>query len=144
MITKIKTALLGENSRTNGRSQISDIDPFRPSSDLEEDRDYDLVEMDQVFGILRNQRRRYILKYLSLTEGSVTAHDLVEQIAAWERGKETAQITPKTRTHVYVDLCQCHLPKMADASAISYDKRRDVIRKGEQFDSFSHYLRRDE
>jgi len=44
---------------------------------------------------------------------------------------------------VYVSLYQCHLPKIADVSAISYDKQRGEIETGEQFDRFSHYLRRE-
>jgi len=103
----------------------------------------DHVEMDQIFGILSNQRRRYVLSYPNATEGTTTLNDLAERIAARECEKTVAQIDPQERKRVYVSLYQCHLPKMADVSAISYDEQRGEIETGEQFDRFSHYLRRE-
>lgn len=161
MLHRIKTALLGDEPRTDGgwtaprrettdagsprgTPDIGDTDPFRPAPHLADDGDRDQVGMDQIFGILENQRRRYVLTYLSATEGTVTMNDLAEQIAAWECDKEIAQITSQERKRVYVGLYQCHLPKMADISAISYDKQRGTVETGEQFDLFSYYLRRDE
>lgn len=161
MLHRIKTALLGDEPRTDGgwtapRSEtadaggprgapdVADVDPFRPASHLADDGTCDQVGMDQIFGILGNQRRRYVLTYLSTTEGPVTLNDLAEQIAAWECGKGIAQLTSQERKRVYVGLYQCHLPKMADADAISYDKQRGTVETGEQFELFSYYLRRDE
>lgn len=161
MITQLKTALLGDGLRADGGSTspsrgvtdgedpdtapgVGDIDPFRPATDPADSATHDHVEMDQVFGILGNQRRRYVLKYLSMTEGPISLDDLAEQIAAREYRKVPGQLTARERTRVCVNLYQCHLPKMADGSAISYDRERGEIEHGEQFGLFSHYLRRDE
>lgn len=161
MITKIKTALLGDEFRTDGgwispghdaintedtriASDGRDIDPFPPATDHADGANQAHVGLDQIFGILRNQRRRYVLKHLSMTEGTITLSDLAERIAAWEGGKGIARVTSKERKCVYTGLYQCHLPKMADASAISYDKRSGDIESGAQFDRFSRYLRHDE
>lgn len=158
MITKIKTALLGDEFQTDGgwispsrngidtdgtltEPDVSEIDPFHPTNDHADGADHDLVGMDQIFGVLRNQRRRYVLEYLGKTEGTVTLSDLAERIAAWEGEKRIEQVTSKERKCVYTGLYQCHLPKMADASAITYDKRSGDIETGAQFDRFSHYLR---
>lgn len=70
--------------------------------------------------------------------------DLAERIAAWEGGKAIEQVTSKEHKCVYTGLYQCHLSKMADASAISYDKRSGDIESGPQFDRVSQYLRHDE
>lgn len=161
MLHRIKTALLGDGPRTDGgwtaprreptdaddprdSPDVGDTDPFRPAPHLADDANHDQIGMDRIFDILGNQRRRYVLAYLSTTEGTVTMDDLAEQIAAWECGKEIARITSQERKRVYVGLYQCHLPKMADASAISYDKHRGTVETGEQFELFGHYLRRDE
>lgn len=159
MIPKIKTALFGDDPRTDSGwiyptpnvadddtrpgPDVSETDPFRPAIDFADGEDYYHVEMDQVFGILRNQRRRYVLKYLSMTEGTITLADLTERIAAWESGKAIEQVTAEERRQVYVSLYQCHLPKMAAASAITYHEQRDEIEAGELFPVFSHYLRRE-
>ncbi len=156
MITKIKTALLGYGHLTSGegmfpnrggayagernRSNVSETVTSHPTSGQNHDR----IGLDQIFGVLRNQRRRYVLKYLSMTDGAVTLGDLAERIAAWEGDKDIGQVTSKERKCVYTGLYQCHLPKMADVSAISYDRRSGDVEAGEQFDSFCHYLRNDE
>jgi hypothetical protein len=157
MIEQLKSALLGEQPRTDGGSAdeggqgttrdgstVGEVDPFRPATDRPAEGDDKHVEMDEIFGVLGNQRRRYVLAYLKMTEGTVTMSDLAEQIAAWECNKEIEQIDSQERKRVYVALYQCHLPKMADTSAIEYDRPRGNIESGEQFESFSYYLRQDE
>lgn len=156
MLTEIKKAIQGEEGRTDGGATVStsgteqripDAGPSRTdeteSEVAIEDTNSD-IEMDQVFGILKNKRRRYVLKYLSSAEDVITLSELAEQIAAWECDKEVAQITSQERKRVYVGLYQCHLPKMADVSAVSYNKQRGKIERGEYFDLFERYLPREE
>lgn len=86
MITKIKTALQGAEFRTDGgwvapshnavntddtpiEPDVGEIDPYGQTTDLENGANHDHVGMDQIFGILRNRRRRYVLKDLSMTRG---------------------------------------------------------------------------
>lgn len=159
MLTEIKNALQGEQGRTDGGTAISqsgteqtdpiggqsnpaDTEQSQPAVEVEaEDSE---IEMDQVFGVLKNKRRRYVLKFLSSAEGEITLSDLAEQIAAWECDKEVSQISSQERKRVYVGLYQCHLPKMADVSAITYNKQRGKIEHGEHFDLFEHYLPREQ
>lgn len=159
MIPRINT-VLGDDPRTDGgwtspsrsggddetrpRPNVGDMDPFRPAIDVDDDANHDDIEMDHVFGILENQRRRYVLKYLSTTERTIPLSDLTEQVAAWESNEEPRQLTSRDRQRVCVSLHHCHLPKMAASSAISYDQERNEIEHGERFDLFSHYLRREE
>lgn len=158
MLAQIKTALLGDAPRSNGgwifpsgtgpdgdetreESTVSEMDSFGAGTGIEDGENHDHVEMDQLFGILANQRRRYVLKYLSLTEGVISLSDLSSKIAAWECDKRIEQLTSQERKRAYVGLYQVHLPKMAEVSAISYDERSGDIEAGEQFDHFSDYLR---
>jgi hypothetical protein len=112
-------------------------------SSVVQDPEEDRVHMDQIFGILSNQRRRYVLTYLTMTEGTVTLSDLAERIAAWECEKDIDGLNSQERKRVYVSLYQGHLPKMADAGAIAYDSDRGTVEPGEQFHHFTHYLRGD-
>lgn len=123
---------------------VGEVDPFLPEFNLQDRPRRDEVDMDQIFGVLRNSRRRYALKYLSMERDVITMSDLAEQVAAWECNKEVDQLSSKERKRVYVSLYQSHLPKMADASAIEYDQDRGTIECGERFEQFSHFLRRDE
>lgn len=155
MLTEIKKAIQEDDGRTDGGATVSKAGGDEPAPSIDtsnaadteleavaiEDTDSD-VEMDQVFGILKNKRRRYVLKYLSAAGDEITLSELAEQIAAWECDKEVAQITSQERKRVYVGLYQCHLPKMADVSAITYNKQRGNIKRGEYFELFQHYLPR--
>lgn len=98
------------------------------------------AEIGQVFGILRNQRRRNVLRYLTMVEREISLSELAEQIAAWECEKDVSQINSQERKRVYVGLYQCHLPKMADVGAIRYNKPRGKIEAGENFEQFRFYL----
>jgi hypothetical protein len=156
MLTEIKKAIRGEKGRTDGGTTVSrsGTEQRVPEADTAgtadadsevaiEDTDSD-IEMDQVFGILKNKRRRYVLKYLSTAEDVITLSELAEQIAAWECDKEVSQITSQERKRVYVGLYQCHLPKMADVRAISYNKQRGKIERGQHFELFERYLPRED
>lgn len=154
MLTEIKTALLGDEYRTDGGTvqgqdatrtpQLeTEVDPSRPVTNLTDVEHEDHVEMDELFGILKNQRRRYVLKYLSLTEGTVKLNDLSEWIASLECEKRIQELNSQERKRVYVSLYQCHLPKMDRVSVIAYDKPRGEIQPGGQFAHVTHYLQQE-
>jgi hypothetical protein len=98
---------------------------------------------DQLFEILKNQRRRRVLQYIIDGNEEVTLDELAEVIAARETGKDIRQITSQERKRVYVGLYQCHLPKMDDYGAISYNKPRGRIEAGEHTHLFDRYLTAD-
>jgi hypothetical protein len=98
------------------------------------------VQIDQVFEILKNARRRAVLRYMRTVGEDVRLGELAEQIAAWECDKDVSQITSSERKRVYVGLYQSHLPKMADVGAISYNKPRGKIGPGEHMTLFEEYL----
>jgi hypothetical protein len=100
----------------------------------------DSGQLDTIFSTLKNQRRRYVLHYLDVTDGPVALGDLAEQIAAWENDKEPRLITSSERKRVYVGLYQCHLPKLDDSGAVSYNKPRGIVERGELFDAYRAYL----
>ena len=102
-----------------------------------EDRD---LGLDQVFEILKNQRRRYVLWYLRERDEQVSLSDLAEQIAAWENDKPVKQITSSERKRVYVGLYQCHLPKMDGMDVVEFNKPRATIEPDENIDVFYSYL----
>lgn len=98
------------------------------------------VQVGQVFEILKNDRRRAVLRYMRDVEEEVRLGELAERIAAWECDKDVSQITSSERKRVYVGLYQSHLPKMADVGAISYNKPRGKIGPGEHMALFEEYL----
>ena len=93
-----------------------------------------------MFEILKNQRRRYVLKYLKEVDDTVSMSDLAEEIAAWENDKEVSQLSSSERKRVYVGLYQCHLPKMDSMDVVSFNKPRGRIERGANADVFDDYI----
>ena len=110
-------------------------DPRGPEPVAEAD-----IGLSQIFEVLKNQRRRHVLRYLEMTDGQVTLSDLAEQIAAWENDKDLQRITSSERKRVYVGLYQVHLPKMDDMGVVDFNKPRALIDKGENIDHCCSYL----
>jgi len=94
----------------------------------------------EVFEVLRNRRRRYVLHYLKRFSGPVQLRELATQIAAWEHGQETNQVSKAERRRVYTTLQQTHLEKMADAEIIDYDADEGVIASTPHTDDLTVYL----
>ncbi|WP_255196252.1 DUF7344 domain-containing protein [Halorarius litoreus] len=88
------------------------------------------ISLDNVFGILSNERRRHVLWFLAEQDGPVSLRELSEYVAAIENDKPVAQLSSQERKRVYVGLYQGHLPKMDDLSFIEYNKDRGIIELG--------------
>lgn len=154
MVKRLLTKLREEETRVpDGEQTASDSErrheaaPERaepPSADGSTGADTPAEEMtiglDQIFGLLRNRRRRDVLWYLLGTDEQVSLSDLAETIAARECDKPVSQITSQERKRVYIGLYQGHLPKMDDCNAIEYDQQRGTIERGSNFDVFVDYL----
>lgn len=122
----------GEEDTTNGGESDGSVDRSENSPNGTEgtERDTDELPLDEVFGILKNRRRRYVLKYVAEADGQVSIGETAEQIAAWENDKPVEQITSSERKRVYVGLYQSHLPKMDGIGAVSFNKPRGIIEPG--------------
>lgn len=86
------------------------------------------LSVDRTFGLLKNERRRRVLRYLMENGEFSTTGELAEHVAALENSKEDVNaITSKERKAVYVGLYQCHLPKMDDYGVIEFNQARGRV-----------------
>ncbi|WP_338739142.1 DUF7344 domain-containing protein [Haloplanus salilacus] len=79
------------------------------------------------FATLRNGRRREVIDYLRDRPGPVDLRDLSEHVAAVENDCDPADVTYDQRKRVQTALYQMHLPKLADAGVVSYDRRAGEV-----------------
>jgi uncharacterized protein (DUF779 family) len=100
----------------------------------------DGVDQDLVFDILKNRRRRQVLRYLLAIDGSASIGDLAEQLAAWENDVSKGDITYKQRKRVYISLHQTHLPKLHDASVVDYDERSGMVSLTDGIEAYRVHL----
>lgn len=88
-----------------------------------------------IFEVLVDDRRRYLLHYLSQQVGGVVLGELAEQIAIWEDNP--------TREHyerILVSLHHTQLPKLTDAGLITYESDSETVTRLEAVDQLVPYL----
>ncbi|MUW15476.1 hypothetical protein GJ633_13160 [Halorubrum sp. CBA1125] len=99
---------------------------------------YDKLTETEIHDLLRNERRRQVIKHLQDTVGETTLRDLAETIAERETGESPA---PKNiRNSVYNSLHQTHLPKLDSRGIVEYDSDRKTIRLTEDARSVDVYM----
>lgn len=86
----------------------------------------DQLTIDETFEILKNNRRRIVLKHLQ-GKGVISLGELADHVTAVENDTEIADITSTQRKRVYVGLYQFHLPKMKEVGVIEFDKDRGDV-----------------
>jgi hypothetical protein len=85
------------------------------------------LSTDEVFDVLSNQRRRYVVAELR-DEGDLTElGPLAERVAARENEVSVPEVTHAQRKRVYTALQQSHLPKMDDLGVVEFDKDRGLV-----------------
>lgn len=127
----ILAALQGER-RDGGRSSETNISEVENEGSLDK---------EEIFEVLSNERRRYVLGYLQHHDkGKVELKELVTEVTALENSVSPEQITSEDRKSVYVGLKQIHLPKMDECNIIDYDANQGTVELTEDAEKASMYL----
>lgn len=103
----------------------------------------ELLRREDIFEVLSNRRRRYVLHYLKQFNGGTETASLSEvasHVAAWENGVDVSEVSYNDRKSVQTSLYQLHLPKLADKNLIKYDKRAGEIQPTNTIDEIDIYL----
>lgn len=95
---------------------------------------------DDIFSMLSNRRRRLVLHHLHRQSGAASVRELSRQVAAWENGVPTDELTYKQRKRVYTSLHQTHLPKLDDVGVVVYDRDGGSVELAERASQLEPYL----
>lgn len=99
------------------------------------------IPRDQLFGMLANRRRRWVLHALkSQDDEPVSFGTIVETVSAWEYETDPAELSWKQRKRVYTALRQSHLPKLDDTGIVNYDRQRGTVELTEEAQQVQLYL----
>lgn len=85
------------------------------------------LPLNETFAILKNERRRRILKYLQEHRETAKIGEIAEHIAAEENGIDESQLSSDQRKRVYISLYQGHLPKMDETGVLRFDKSGGTV-----------------
>jgi hypothetical protein len=94
---------------------------------------------DELYQILANRRRRYVIHHLQQHGGQTDISSLAERIAAWENGSEISELTAPERKNTYTALHQRHLPKLDEAGIVAFNDSRGVVEPTERLDDVTVY-----
>lgn len=98
------------------------------------------LTINDIFHVLRNQRRRYILHYLKYLGESSDIGTVADHVTAWENRKSVGAITSRERKRVYNSLQQTHLPELDDLGVVVYDSARGRIELTDRIEDFDVYM----
>lgn len=85
------------------------------------------LSTDELFQILGNSRRRFIIRQLYRTEHELDLKELAARIAAVEENTTPEAVTNEERQRVYVSLYQTHLPTLTESGLVDYDDDRRTL-----------------
>ncbi|QGX93651.1 transcriptional regulator [Haloplanus rallus] len=95
---------------------------------------------DDVYEVLSNRRRRFVIHYLQRNGPRAALGTLAEHVAAWENGIDVAAVGSDARKNVYTSLQQFHLPKMEDLNLVIFDQRAGEVELTDDADDVDLYL----
>jgi DNA-binding transcriptional ArsR family regulator len=96
---------------------------------------------DRRFKLLKNRRRRAVIRYLAEHRDPTTRSELAEVIAAGEEGIDVSELDSSQRKRVYVSLYQTHLPALERDDVIEYDGDRGTVAPGPNLPELARYIR---
>ena len=129
-------ATQAETSKETDTLELDTDDEQTDSSGAEGDA---LTE-DELFTLLSNRRRRYILHTLMREADTVDIGDLSQEIAAWEDGLEYEKVSSRDRKRVYTAIQQTHLPKMDDAGVVEFNRDRGTVKPTPALEDVEIYM----
>lgn len=84
------------------------------------------VVRDELFSVLANRRRRYVLHCLKTSKTPMAVADVADALVHWETDASPPAVQD-TQERVYISLYHCHLPKLAEADLISFDIDQKLV-----------------
>jgi DNA-binding transcriptional ArsR family regulator len=81
---------------------------------------------DRRYRALANHERRRVLRYL-VERGSATVEDLATLLVGWEATEDGETRRPAAHRRATVRLSHVHLPHLADAELVAYDREAGTV-----------------
>ena len=102
--------------------------------------DHDQLSQGEVYDLLSNARRRYVISCLRDRDEPVELTDLSRAVAAWENDTSVEELSDQQTKRVYVSLYQTHVPKLDDSGLVDYDQETGEIALTSSVNELDTYL----
>lgn len=97
------------------------------------------LEMDQIFRLLSDYRRRHVLTYLLREKAWVQLGSVADYIVIRELGIDPAAV-PDERKRLHTALYHTHVPMLAGPGLVAYDRERDRVRATPEIERATPFL----
>lgn len=94
-----------------------------PSSTLDVGGD----RLDELFAVLSNARRRFVVQSLQRAGRAMSVSELTTDVVSWEADMTDTGNASDERSPVEVALVHTHLPKLAAAGLVTYDDEAGTV-----------------
>ncbi|PSQ56058.1 transcriptional regulator [Halobacteriales archaeon SW_8_68_21] len=82
---------------------------------------------DEIFTVLSNRRRRYVIHALKRTKEPLDVSELSTHVTAWELDVDPEEVTYEDRRNVYSTLQRTHLPKLEEKDIVDLDEETNLV-----------------
>ena len=103
-------------------------------------RDGGELSEEEVFEVLSNRRRRFVIHALKRAEGPVDVSELSAHVTAWERGVALDEVRYEDRRNVYSTLRRTHLPKLEEKNVVTVDEEANVVAPTPELEELDIYV----
>ncbi|GAB3025070.1 DUF7344 domain-containing protein [Natronobiforma cellulositropha] len=94
------------------------------------------------FELCRDHHRRLVLSILLDDERPMTLNDLSKGVATRAHGRPITELPDDAVVDTYCRLYHIHIPKLADAGALTHDVERNLVDTGERYGALRPYVSR--
>lgn len=98
------------------------------------------LTQEEVFNVLSNRRRRYVIHALKREEAPMEVSDLATRVTAWELGKDPEDVVYEDRRNVHSTLTRTHLPTLEEKNIIHLNEETNVVEPTAVLDDLDIYV----
>jgi DNA-binding transcriptional ArsR family regulator len=98
------------------------------------------LSQDEIFDVLSNRRRRFVVHALKHEEEPVDFSTLSERVTAWELGVDPGDVQYEERRNVYSTLRRTHIPKLEEKNVVTVDEEADLVAPTPALDDVEIYI----
>lgn len=95
---------------------------------------------DEVFEVLSNRRRRFVIHALKHTEEPLHVSELSTHVTAWERDVDPEEVRYEDRRNVYSTLRRTHLPKLEEKNVVTVDEEENLVEPTPELEELDIYV----
>lgn len=95
---------------------------------------------DEIFDVLSNRRRRFVIHALKRTEEPIEVSKLSTHVTAWELDVDPKEVEYEDRRNVYSTLQRTHLPKLEEKDIVDVDEEENLVEATPALQSLEIYI----